>query len=213
MNEGLPVSVSAHPAVDVWKKGARMQKGIDRRTVRTRRALHEALMRLVLEKGYDVLTVQDIIDEADVGRSTFYAHFQGKDQLLRGGFEAFRRELAHALPSGTEHPPDADDALAEAGLALFAHAGQSRHIHKAMLDGRGGAIVERAFRQLVTETFRACLAPKPESGTFPNGLQLEFVVATFLTVLEWSFSRKCQPPADDLNVYFLRLAKHGLHAG
>jgi len=47
---------------------------MDRRAVRTRRSLHRALMSLILRKDYEVVTVQDIVDEADVGRSTFYAH-------------------------------------------------------------------------------------------------------------------------------------------
>jgi AcrR family transcriptional regulator len=50
-----------------------MEGGMDRRAARTRRALHGALISLILRKGYDAITVQEIIDEADVGRATFYA--------------------------------------------------------------------------------------------------------------------------------------------
>ena len=54
----------------------------DRRVARSRRALKEALTDLILEQGYESVTVQDVIDRADVGRSTFYAHFLDKDDLL-----------------------------------------------------------------------------------------------------------------------------------
>ena len=54
----------------------------DRRVARSRRALKEALTDLILERGYESVTVQDVIDRADVGRSTFYAHFLDKDDLL-----------------------------------------------------------------------------------------------------------------------------------
>ena len=54
----------------------------DRRVGKTRKALKEALTDLILEKGYEAVTVQDVIDRADVGRSTFYAHFVDKDDLL-----------------------------------------------------------------------------------------------------------------------------------
>ena len=54
----------------------------DRRVGKTRRALKEALTDLILEQGYESVTVQDVIDRADVGRSTFYAHFLDKDDLL-----------------------------------------------------------------------------------------------------------------------------------
>ena len=58
----------------------------DRRVQRTRRLLHKALMSQVLEKKYESITVQEILDVADVGRSTFYTHFQDKDELLVSGF-------------------------------------------------------------------------------------------------------------------------------
>jgi AcrR family transcriptional regulator len=73
-----------------------MEGGMDRRAARTRRALHGALISLILRKGYDAITVQEIIDEADVGRATFYAHYRGKEDLLRGGFEELRAELRAA---------------------------------------------------------------------------------------------------------------------
>lgn len=59
----------------------------DRRVRRTRRALHDALLTLMTEKSFDAVTVQDIIDRADVGRSTFYSHFTDKRDLLDSGFE------------------------------------------------------------------------------------------------------------------------------
>jgi len=52
------------------------EKKSDRRIGRTRRLMHEALMALIVEKGYEAVTVQDILDRADVGRSTFYAHYR-----------------------------------------------------------------------------------------------------------------------------------------
>jgi len=86
---------------------------MDRRAARTRRALHEALISLILRKGYDAVTIQEIIDEADVGRATFYAHYRGKEDLLRGGFEILRTELKAARDAasakrgrGRDGPPE-----------------------------------------------------------------------------------------------------------
>ena len=70
------------------KSTVRIGRAIDRRAARTRRALHEALIALILRKGYEATTIQDIIDEADIGRSTFYAHYAGKEELLRGGLRS-----------------------------------------------------------------------------------------------------------------------------
>ena len=54
----------------------------DRRVQKTRKLLQDALIELVAEKGYEAVSIQELLDRANVGRSTFYAHFQGKDQLL-----------------------------------------------------------------------------------------------------------------------------------
>ena len=70
------------------------EKKEDRRVGRTRRLMHEALMALIVEKGYETVTVQDILDRADVGRSTFYAHYRDKDELLLSSFEHLRTLLA-----------------------------------------------------------------------------------------------------------------------
>ena len=63
------------------------QKTVDRRVQRTRRLLQDALVATVIEKGYEAATVQDIIDRADVGRATFYAHFADKQTLLTSRLE------------------------------------------------------------------------------------------------------------------------------
>ena len=54
---------------------------IDRRITRTREVLQHALTSLILKKGYEAITIQDICDAANVGRSTFYAHYTSKDDL------------------------------------------------------------------------------------------------------------------------------------
>ena len=71
----------------------RQQKKNDRRVSRTRRALRKAIVELISEKHYDSITVQDIIDRADVGRSTFYLHFRDKEDLFRGDWEHFLKRF------------------------------------------------------------------------------------------------------------------------
>src|SRR5207247_11310009 len=68
-------------------------KKTDRRVRRTRQLLQDALIAMVIEKGYDATTVQDIIDRANVGRATFYAHFADKQTLLTSRLEDLRGVL------------------------------------------------------------------------------------------------------------------------
>src|SRR6266705_7027751 len=69
----------------------------DRRVRRTRESLHDALISLALEKNYDSITVQEILDRADVGRSTFYVHFSDKNELLISEMDNLREELSAAI--------------------------------------------------------------------------------------------------------------------
>ena len=69
------------------------KRPIDRRVARTRAMLQKAHISLILEKGYEAMTVEDICEAANVGRSTFYSHYTSKDDLRRSGLENLRRLL------------------------------------------------------------------------------------------------------------------------
>lgn len=99
----------------------------DRRVLRTQRALVQSLVELVLEKSYRRITIQDLLDRADVGRSTFYAHYRGKDDLLLRSFEHMLEQMLQALersPAPARVAPVAE---------LFRHVGGQRRFHAALV--------------------------------------------------------------------------------
>ena len=113
----------------------------DRRVRKTREALHAAFASLIVSQGYDRTSVQQVLDAADVGRSTFYAHFSGKEALLRSGFERLRHDLAA-------------EAAAEGGpfafvLPLLEHARRHSGLYAALLNGSGGTIAQAEMRAIV----------------------------------------------------------------
>lgn len=73
------------------------RKKIDARVRRTRDALGDALVALMQEKPFDSITVQDVLDRANVGRSTFYSHFTDKDDLLMSDADEFFEAMSMAL--------------------------------------------------------------------------------------------------------------------
>src|SRR5690349_10072505 len=86
----------------VQELGVQMTEKItDRRIQRTRQLLLDALSTLILEKGYEAITVQDLIDRANLGRSTFYSHFQDKEDLLLKGVESLWNGLETHLRAAT----------------------------------------------------------------------------------------------------------------
>jgi len=114
---------------------------MDRRVTKTREALYSAFAALVAERGYDGFSIQDLIDEADVGRTTFYSHFKAKEDLLRFGFNRWRDQLA-SLPKSTAAERR---AFME---ALLGHAKSHAGLFAALLGGGGGGLAETEFRSI-----------------------------------------------------------------
>src|SRR6516165_1579746 len=102
--------------------GTVAKQALDRRARRTRALLQQAHLELILKKGYDATTIQDICDAADVGRSTFYAHYRSKDDLRRSGFEHLRTLLAERQASALASTAEGDERRLAFSLTLFEHA-------------------------------------------------------------------------------------------
>jgi len=184
-----------------------MKRSTDRRTARTRKALSEALVALILRKGYESITVQDIIDEANVGRSTFYMHYTGKEDLLRTGFDALRAVLvgAAAKSDGARYAP------LPFSLAMFEHACENKQIYRALVGGRGGVVAGRQIRLVLSDLVRKELADAGDDD-IPEEIRVHFVVDAFLAVLSWSLGRKPALPPARMDAIFRRLVLHGLGA-
>lgn len=123
-------------------------KPLDRRIQRTRQLLLDSLIALILEKGYEETTVQDIIDRANVGRSTFYAHFENKEQLLFSGHDAFTQSLSpkgHSLRSASSF---------EIFKELFQHAANNYALAKAMLGKGGGDLMLGRVQSVLENHFK-----------------------------------------------------------
>ncbi len=122
-----------------------MAQAQDRRVARTERALNDALFALIQVKGYDKVTVQDIIDRADVGRSTFYAHYDTKDDLLLSSLDLLTADLDHFLEgaSGLE-----GSVLPVRGL--FHHVADQHQMFRALFGTSGIDLVTRAARDMLS---------------------------------------------------------------
>lgn len=181
----------------------------DRRVARTRRALHEALRSLILEKGYDRVTVQDVIDRADVGRATFYAHFRGKDDLLRKGFEEMRQSLRRQLTAAPRAPAGGPGLELGFTRVLFEHVAGHRREYRAQVGSRSGGAILETVRQELTALIRArleeILARRRAKPVVPAEIATHYVVSALLAVLTWWLDRDLPYPAEQMAQMFERL--------
>jgi AcrR family transcriptional regulator len=184
-----------------------MRTAQDRRVRRTRHSLHQALIATILDKGYGRATVQDILDRADVGRSTFYAHYANKDDLFReGGLEHLRDLLAN----DTSRAGDSTPVLPPA-LALFRLADGNRQLYKALIGRRGSELVLRAARSMLTDIFAEHLRGRLATN---DQRQLD-IAATFLAngltgLLLWWLDGPKTLSSEEVYAHFEALAIRGV---
>jgi AcrR family transcriptional regulator len=184
---------------------------IDRRVARSREMLHQALLSLIIEKGYEEITVENICERANVGRSTFYAHFTSKDDLKRHGLEHLRRELLEQQKSDPGLAGTSVHGLAFT-LTMFEHARDHIHLYRALVGSRGGAIALTTIRQTLCEIVRGELAEiqgKPSHGT-PRELAVQYIVGSYMAVLTWWLDGGARLPPERINAMFQRLAIQGI---
>lgn len=180
--------------------------GIDRRVARTRTALYDALVALIRAKDYAAITVEDILAEANVGRSTFYAHFTSKDDLLQRSLERLR-DLLVGVQQGSGH--GADGSNWDPARALFEHVGEYADVQAALAGGHGGAVLREAVDKVLADVLRQAMGAGPAGG-LPRELVIQHMVATFNTTLRWwREHRRAMAPAE-ADALFRQLLLRGL---
>src|SRR5258708_31679796 len=122
----------------------------DRRVRRTRESLHKALISLALEKHYDSITVQEVLDRADVGRSTFYTHFQSMDELLISGTQELRRTLQAAVENHRKAAKRHENVIAFI-RAIFDLAYRYRNVSVLLLNTVALPIVRQHIQDVLDE--------------------------------------------------------------
>src|SRR5258708_29931610 len=162
------------------------KKPIDRRVARTRALLQQAHLSLILKKGYEAITVDDICDAANVGRSTFYAHYNSKDDLRRSGLEHLRKLLVERQKEALAGAGDIRERSLGFSLTMFEHARDHLDLYKALVGGRGGAIALGTIRQILSDLVRNELtATVNKTDAIPRALVVQYVVGALMAVMTW----------------------------
>ncbi len=185
-------------------------KAKDRRTEKTRKALHHALISLMAKKEYRSITTREIIDEANVGRSTFYTHFDDKDDLLISGLHDLRDTLEDARER-TAGPSEKtyEDIIAFSG-AMFEHAYAFREVYKVLVQSQAGGLALQYFPPMIAGLIRKKVGPEfrrlPEkSPAIPLDLFVHFIASAFSSVMSWWLDSEKPLPPSEIDAIFRAL--------
>jgi AcrR family transcriptional regulator len=166
--------------------------------------IQEALVALVLEKGYDAVTVTDVIDRADVGRSTFYAHFTDKQDVLLSNVA----ELAFLRPAPARGPGE----LFAFSLPMFEHVREQERLVRALLGRRGGGPVREHGERLLADLVRSELLAAGAPASAGLDLLVVCVVGAFMGLLRaWVDGETTASPAE-LDAAFRAAVEPGARA-
>jgi AcrR family transcriptional regulator len=186
---------------------------MDLRVARTRATLQRALNALTLKKGYEAITIEDICEAANVGRSTFYAHYTGKDDLKRSGLEHLRQQLLDHRRDALAASDNTSNRSLAFSLPMFEHAREHIDLYRALVGNRGGAVALGTIRQILSDLVRDELhasAGETPSGAIPRELVVHYVVSAYMAVLTWWLDGGAKLPPQQMDAIFKRLATKGI---
>lgn len=181
-------------------------RGVDRRVARTRRALGDALMRLLGERSLESITVQDVLDAAGVGRATFYGHFRGKQDLLLSHFESVMAWMDARLrldPSGSRRVAP----VAE----IFAHVAQAREpIAAVAASGQLDALWELGRAHLDAMIAGRLALLTPGESRQRQAIASHFCAGALAELLRWWLWRPDRPTPEEMDAIYHEMVWNGL---
>jgi AcrR family transcriptional regulator len=187
----------------------------DRRVERTHQLIRGALRSLIQEKGFEALTVQQIIDRANVGRATFYAHFDNKDDLLASGFEDLRASLKARQRDACAHGHSLEARVFAFSHELFAHANEYRDVFRAMVGKQSGATVQRFMHKLLVDLVRDDVkgaVGRTEKTAVPTEALVQFIAGALFGLLMWWLDGRMRLSVAEVDALFRTLAIPALKA-
>ncbi len=183
---------------------------IDRRVRRTRDALGDALVKLMHEKALNAITVQNVLDRAHVGRSTFYTHYRDKDDLFLSDVEDFFEGMANLLSRRGE----VSSRVAPV-RELFAHVAEWREFHAALVaSGKvhdvlqmGQGYFARAIDRRLAE-----LRPARAIASAPRTAVAHALAGALLSLLSWWIDRGMPASPEQMDDVYHHLVWSGVCA-
>ncbi len=171
----------------------------DRRVKRTQKLLAKALIDLTLEKGYEVVTIREITDRADVGYATFFRHYHAKDELLQDVLEVVLAELMQLLPSSSS---GTDPAVV--GTLLFRYIQEQSAVIRVLLSSQGSALlvqnmIDAVSQNLLNENHSL------EGSSVPIEIAAYHLVSSAVSLINWWLMHDMPYPPERMGIIYREL--------
>ena len=176
---------------------------MDRRQQKTRKAIFEALSNLLKVKRFEHITVQEIIDTANIGRSTFYAHFETKDDLLKSMCtDIFHHIFTSELPQESEYDFSQGKQNLELKLGhMLYHLQENKSNLKGILNGESSELFLQFLKQYLYDLFDRY---KEEfNPAIPKDFLLHYLAASFAEVVKWWMIEDTKHSPEDIAYFFM----------
>lgn len=176
---------------------------MDRRQRKTRNAIFEAFIQLLSERDYTQITVGQIIERADVGRATFYAHFETREFLLK---ELCQELFAHVFEPTHGHSELFHcDAPSSVFLHLFQHLRRNDNNILRLLRGRNDELFLGYFKENLTRSVKDQLPlfAHRKDARLPEDFWLDHICATFVETVRWWIENGLTQTPEQITEYFM----------
>lgn len=176
-----------------------VSKQTDRRVKRTHKLLHEALIELTLQHGYDAVTIREITDRADVGYATFFRHFTDKDALLADVLEAMKDEFIGLL-----EPHSIVTDPVHTGSLIFDYVQSNADLCRVLLNSTDTMVVIKPLLEIGVQEKQRMIRPEPV-GSLPAELAIQHLMSSLVMLIRWWLDHDMPYPPEQMGEIAARL--------
>lgn len=183
---------------------------LDRRIQRTRPLLQEALFHLIIERGYEQITITEITEQANLGRTTFYLHYRDKEDLLQEGIKT----LLHDLHLEVEPETEESCTYHMVSIRIFQHIARRQQLYQAMLKEAGPTrMLEDVMKTYFAELCQRFLPAERLNGGNSSMMTSEILAVhaagSLLSLLSWWLNQEVSLSAKDMGTIYCQLMAKG----
>ncbi len=179
----------------------------DRRVQRTRELLQKALIELISERRYDVIAIQDVVDRANIGRTTFYLHYSSKDDLFMSCHEAVASGFhsLHALSSDELLSPEAPPGI----ISVYQQLLDARALLNPIFQGKDSLLIQRRIRDQSAQAIEAYLrtAFTEVDSAIPFDVLANYLAGAQIALMQWWLEKRRPYTPENLAQTFHRLQR------